>query len=138
MKRTWAPRKTCAGGGRMKRIWDLTYETRSYDGIKVKTGTLSGTMICSEKQYNSLPYRGNINGRIVLITVMGRQTVFDAVTWATRGQPVLIDKPESITLQLQEESRREMNGQGLAVVQCNLQLSTAPTKPQHSFPETEE
>lgn len=113
----------------MKRIWDLTYETRSYDGIKVKTGTLSGTMICSEKQYNSLPYRGNINGRIFLITVMGRQTVFDAVTWATRGQPVLIDKPENITLQLQEESRREMNGQGLAVVQCNLQLSTAPTKP---------
>ena len=38
----------------------------------MKTGTISGTMVCSESQYQSIPYRGHIHGSI---TVMGRQTV---------------------------------------------------------------
>ena len=54
---------------------ELSYETRTYDGIKVKTGTMTGSMVATEKQYTSLPYQGNINDRVVLITVMGRQTV---------------------------------------------------------------
>jgi len=54
---------------------DLSYDTQTYDGIQIKTGTMTGSMTCTEKQYNSLPYRANINGRVVLITVMGRQTV---------------------------------------------------------------
>ena len=32
-------------------------------------------MICSESQYENIPYRAHIHRRLVLITVMGRQTV---------------------------------------------------------------
>jgi hypothetical protein len=53
----------------------LEYETQHHDGVNMKTGTMSGTMVCSESQYQSIPYRGHIHGRLVLITVMGRQTV---------------------------------------------------------------
>jgi hypothetical protein len=53
----------------------LEYETQNHDGVNMKTGTMSGTMVCSESQYQSIPYRGHIHGRLVLITVMGRQTV---------------------------------------------------------------
>ena len=53
----------------------IEYETQSHDGVSMKTGTISGTMVCSESQFQSIPYRGHIHGRLVLITVMGRQTV---------------------------------------------------------------
>jgi hypothetical protein len=53
----------------------LEYETQHHDGVNMKTGTMSGTMVCSESQYQSIPYRAHIHGRLVLITVMGRQTV---------------------------------------------------------------
>ena len=53
----------------------IKYETQNYDGISMKTGTIAGTMVCSESQYQNIPYRGSIHGRVVLITVMGRQTV---------------------------------------------------------------
>lgn len=45
---------------------ELTYKTQYYDCIKFKTGTMTGNMICRQK--SSLPYRGNINGRVVLIS----------------------------------------------------------------------
>ena len=54
---------------------NLEYETQNHDGVNMKTGTISGTMVCSESQYQSIPYRGHIHGRLVLVTVMGRQTV---------------------------------------------------------------
>ena len=53
----------------------IEYETQNHDGVSMKTGTISGTMVCSESQFQSIPYRGHIRGRLVLITVMGRQTV---------------------------------------------------------------
>ena len=53
----------------------MEYETQNHDGVHMKTGTMSGTMVCSESQFQSIPYRGHIHGRLVLITVMGRQTV---------------------------------------------------------------
>ena len=53
----------------------LEYETQNHDGVNMKTGTMSGTMVCSESQYQSIPYRGHIHGSLVLITVMGRKTV---------------------------------------------------------------
>ena len=53
----------------------IEYELQNVDGISMKTGTIAETMICSESQYQSLPYNGNIHGRVVLMTVMGRQTV---------------------------------------------------------------
>ena len=53
----------------------IEYETQNHDGVSMKTGTISGTMVCSESQFQSIPYRGHIHGRLVLITVMGRQTV---------------------------------------------------------------
>ena len=53
----------------------IEYESQNYEGISMKTGTIAGTMICSETEYHQIPYRGNIHGRVVLITVMGRQTV---------------------------------------------------------------
>lgn len=82
---------------------ELTCETQNFDGIHLKTGTMTGNMSCTERQYSSLPYRGNINGRVIL------NTVFDAVTWPTRGQPLLLSTPAEHTLQLLEENRREMN-----------------------------
>lgn len=54
---------------------ELTYETQNFDGIHLKTGTMTGNMSCTERQYSSLPYRGNIKGRVILNTVMGRQIV---------------------------------------------------------------
>ena len=54
---------------------NLEYETQNHDGVNMKTGIISGTMVCSESQYQSIPYRGHIHGRLVLITVMGRQRV---------------------------------------------------------------
>ena len=54
---------------------NIEYETQSHDGVNMKTGTISGTMVCSESQFQSIPYRAHIRGRLVLITVMGRQTV---------------------------------------------------------------
>jgi hypothetical protein len=53
----------------------IEYESQNFDGISMKTGIIAGTMICSESQYQSLPYRGNIHGRVVLITVTGQQNV---------------------------------------------------------------
>lgn len=53
----------------------LEYETQNLDNISMKTGTIAGTMISSESQYENIPYRAHIHGRLVLITVMGRQTV---------------------------------------------------------------
>jgi hypothetical protein len=44
----------------------IEYESQNFDGISMKTGTIAET-ICSESQYQSLPYRGNIHGRVVLI-----------------------------------------------------------------------
>jgi hypothetical protein len=53
----------------------IEYETQNHDGVSMKTGTISGTMVCSESQFQSIPYRRHIHDRLVLITVMGRQTV---------------------------------------------------------------
>ena len=54
----------------------LDYETQNHDGINMKTGAIAGTMVCSESQYESIPYRRHIHGRLVVITVMDRQTVW--------------------------------------------------------------
>lgn len=51
-------------------------ETTEYEGISLKTGTLSGTMKCTETQFLSIPYRGRVYNREVLITVQGRQSLF--------------------------------------------------------------
>jgi hypothetical protein len=48
-----------------------TYE----GGITLKTGSITGSMICTEREYQEIPYKGRIAGRTVLITVMGRQSV---------------------------------------------------------------
>ena len=36
---------------------------------------MSGSMICNEQQYQSIPYKAIIGNRTVLITVLGRQSV---------------------------------------------------------------
>ena len=53
----------------------MEYDSQSYDGIKIKTGTMSGSMICNEQQYQNIPYKAIIGNRTVLITVVGRQSV---------------------------------------------------------------
>jgi hypothetical protein len=53
----------------------LEYETQNYDGVRIKTGTISGTMISTENQFQSIPYRSTVCGRPVLLTVMGRASV---------------------------------------------------------------
>lgn len=54
----------------------LVEETTDYEWISLKTGTLSGTMKCTETQFLSIPYRGRVYNREVLITVQGRQSLF--------------------------------------------------------------
>lgn len=41
----------------------------------MKTGTLSATMKCTETQFLSIPYRGRVFNREVLLTVQGRQSM---------------------------------------------------------------
>jgi hypothetical protein len=53
----------------------LEYETQNYDGVRIKTGTISGTMISTENQSQSIPYRSTVCDRPVLLTVMGRASV---------------------------------------------------------------
>ena len=53
----------------------LEYETQNYEGVRIKTGTISGTMISTENQFQSIPYRSTVCGRPVLLTVMGRASV---------------------------------------------------------------
>ena len=43
--------------------------------FRIKTGTISGTMISTENQFQSIPYRSTVCGRPVLLTVMGRASV---------------------------------------------------------------
>lgn len=52
----------------------LVEETTDYEGIM--TGILSGKMKCIETQFLSIPYRGRVYNREVLITVKGRQSLF--------------------------------------------------------------
>lgn len=53
----------------------LFEETTDYEGIQLKTGTLSGTMKCTETQFLSIPYRWRVFNRDVSITVQGRQSL---------------------------------------------------------------
>ena len=53
----------------------LFEETTDYEGIALKTGTLSATMKCTETQFLSIPYRGRVFNRKVLLTVQGRQSL---------------------------------------------------------------
>ncbi|CAG2245035.1 unnamed protein product [Mytilus edulis] len=53
----------------------LFEETTDYEVISLKMGTLSGTMKCTETQFLSIPYRGRVFNREVLITVQGRQSL---------------------------------------------------------------
>ena len=53
----------------------LEYETQNYDVVRIKTGKISGTMISTENQFQSIPYRNTVCGRPVLLTVMGRASV---------------------------------------------------------------
>jgi hypothetical protein len=38
--------------------------------LVIKTGTISGTMISTENQFQSIPYRSPVCGRTVLLTVI--------------------------------------------------------------------
>ena len=54
---------------------DMQYDTLVYEGgISLKTGSITGTMICTVREYQEISYKGRISGRTVL-TVMGRQSV---------------------------------------------------------------
>ena len=54
----------------------MEYDTQTYEGgITLKTGSITGSMVCTEREYQEIPYKGRIAGRTVLITVMGRQSV---------------------------------------------------------------
>ena len=50
-------------------------EITDYGGLKLKTGALKGIMKSTEEQYLSIPYRGMVYNRPVLVTVLGRQPV---------------------------------------------------------------
>ncbi|CAG2245030.1 unnamed protein product [Mytilus edulis] len=50
-------------------------ESMDYGGLKLKTGALKGIMKSTEEQYMSIPYRGMVYNRPVLVTVLGRQPV---------------------------------------------------------------
>ncbi|CAC5407273.1 unnamed protein product [Mytilus coruscus] len=53
----------------------LEEDFMEYNGMKLKTGSLSGSMRSNETQYNSIPYRRMVYNRPVLITVLGREPV---------------------------------------------------------------